>query len=83
MDTGSDLCVFPRSAVSTPCTITRFDLGAANNTVIHTYGPTQLNLEEFSNVSKPILGVDFLSYYNLFVDCRNQRLIDNATNFKY
>lgn len=91
VDTGSDLCVFPRSAVRTPCTKTKYDLTAANNSVIHTYGPIQLHLNfglrrDFSwnfiiaDVSKPIIGIDFLSFYNLLIDCRNQRLIDNTTS---
>lgn len=90
VDTGSDLCVFPRSAIKTPCIKTKYDLVAANNTVIHTYGPVLLNLNlglrrsytwnfTVADVSRPIIGVDFLSYYNLLVDCRNQRLIDNVT----
>lgn len=33
-----------------------------------------------ADVSKPIIGVDFLSHYQLLVDCRNQRLIDNVTS---
>lgn len=90
VDTGSDLSVFPRLALKTPCNKTKFDLIAANNTVIHTYGPTTLHLDlglrrnftwsfTIADVSKPIIGVDFLSHYNLLVDCRNQRLIDNVT----
>ncbi|XP_045764373.1 uncharacterized protein LOC123869707 [Maniola jurtina] len=91
VDTGSDLSVFPRSAVKTPCKKSKYDLVAANNTVIHTYGPRQLHLNlglrrnytwnfTVADVSRPIIGVDFLSFYNLLVDCRNQRLIDNVTS---
>lgn len=91
VDTGSDLCVFPRSAVRTPCIKSKYDLTAANNSVIHTYGPVQLHLDfglrraftwsfTIADVYKPIIGVDFLNYYNLLVDCRNQRLIDGITS---
>lgn len=91
VDTGSDLCVFPRSAVKTPVKQSKFDLVAANNTVIHTFGPIQLQLNlglrrnytwrfTIADVSRAIIGVDFLSFYNLLVDCRNQRLIDNVTS---
>ena len=91
VDTGSDLCVFPRSAMKTPCTRTKYELIAANGTVIHTYGPVQLNLNlglrrsfswkfTIADVSKPIIGVDFLSFYNLLVDCRHQRLLDGITS---
>lgn len=33
-----------------------------------------------ADISKPIIGVDFLSHYDLIVDCRNQRLLDNITS---
>jgi len=33
-------------------------------------------------VSKPILGTDFLSHFNLLVDIRQRRLIDGNTNAK-
>ena len=91
VDTGSDLCVFPRSAIKTPCTKSKYDLVAANNTIIHTYGPTTLHLDfglrrdfkwkfTIADVSRPIIGVDFLSFYNLLVDCRHQRIIDGITS---
>lgn len=90
IDTGSDLCVFPRSAVKTPCSPTKYNLVAANGTIIYTYGPIQLQLDlglrrtfswkfTVADVSKPIIGVDFISFYNLLIDCRSQRLIDGTT----
>ncbi|CAK1589542.1 unnamed protein product [Parnassius mnemosyne] len=90
VDTGSDLCVFPRSAIKTPCTPTKYSLIAANGTVINTYGVIQLQLDlglrrtftwnfTIANITKPIIGVDFLSFYNLLVDCRSQRLINGTT----
>lgn len=90
VDTGSDLCVFPRSHIKTPCLKSKFDLIAANSSVIHTYGPITLHLDfglrrdfrwkfTIADVSKPIIGVDFLIHYNLLVDCRNQRIVDNLT----
>jgi hypothetical protein len=45
IDTGSDLCVFPRSRVSGPRTKTRYELFAANGTIIHTYGSISLTLD--------------------------------------
>lgn len=91
VDTGSDLCVFPRSAVKTPCFKSKFNLTAANNTVIHTFGLSQLQLDlglrrvftwsfTIADVSRPIIGIDFLSHYGLLVDCKNQRLIDGITS---
>lgn len=90
VDTGSDLCVFPRTALKRPQAKTNYELYAANGSPITTYGYAHLELNlglrrDYSwrfivaDVTKAIIGVDFLSYYNLMVDCRNQRLIDNTT----
>lgn len=91
VDTGSDLCVYPRSALSGRRVIsTDYELCAANGTPIKTYGFINLVLNlglrrDFAwrfivaDVTKAIIGVDFLSFYSLVVDCRNQRLIDNCT----
>lgn len=90
VDTGSDLCVYPRSYLRERRARVNYDLSAANSTTISTYGylPLQLNLglrRDFSwkfivaDVSKPIIGYDFLSFYNLMVDCRNNRLVDGVT----
>lgn len=91
VDTGSDLCVFPRSALRQRREKTNYQLGAANGTPITTYGYIELNLNlglrrDFvwrfvvADVTKAIIGVDFLSYFNLTVDVRNKRLIDGTTN---
>lgn len=90
IDTGSDLCVFPRSALREPRAKTKYQLFAANGTLIATYGNIQLNLDfglrrafswrfTVADVTKPIIGVDFLCFYHLLVDCRQQRLIDGIT----
>lgn len=91
VDTGSDLCVYPRSVLRERRAKSNFTLSAANGTAIDTYGYVYLNLNlglrrNFSwrftvaDVTKAIIGVDFLSHYNLMVDCRNQRLVDNTTS---
>jgi transposase InsO family protein len=91
VDTGSDLCVFPRTALREHRPKTTYQLFAANGSVINTYGHAQLHLDlglrrEFSwqfvvaDVTKAIIGVDFLSFYNLVVDCRHKRLVDNTTS---
>lgn len=91
VDTGSDLCVFPRTATKHRRPKTTYELYAANGTTIATYGFAHLDLDlglnkkftwrfVIADVTKPIIGVDFLSFYNLLVDCRNQRLTDNNTS---
>lgn len=90
VDTGSDLCVFPRSQLHERRTSTEYKLTAANGTTIDTYGYAHLNLDlslrrnypwtfVVADVTKPIIGVDFLCHYNLVVDCKNRKLIDNTT----
>lgn len=91
VDTGSDLCVYPRSALCDRRSRTGYSLCAANGSNIATYGFVNLNLDfglrrtlvwrfVVADVTKPIIGVDFLNYYSLIVDCRNRRLIDNLTS---
>lgn len=91
IDTGSDLCVFPRSMIHDRRARTDYQLNAANGSTIATYGYVNLDLNfglrrnlswrfVVADVTKPIIGVDFLNYYNLVVDIRNKRLIDNLTS---
>ena len=90
IDTGSDLCVFPKTMLKENRLKTDYQLCAANGSIINTYGYAHLVLNlglrrDFAwrfivaDVTKAIIGVDFLSYYNLVVDVRNQRLIDGTT----
>lgn len=90
VDTGSDICCFPRRLTRGRLTNSGYDLSAANGTVIKTYGSITLNVNlglrrEFrwnfiiADVSTPIIGSDFLSHYNLLPDCRHERLIDGTT----
>jgi hypothetical protein len=91
VDTGSDLCVYPRRLVPRRKERVNYNLCAANGTTIHTYGwlPLSLNLglrRDFTwrffvaDVTHPIIGVDFLSHFGLLVDCRNNRLLDGVTS---
>lgn len=91
IDTGSDVCVFPKSATRDQRHKTKYELYAANNTIIATYGYIALHLDlglrrDFTwrfvvaDVTRPIIGVDFLGHYNLLVDCRRHRLIDGLTS---
>ncbi|XP_025264914.1 uncharacterized protein LOC112638086 [Camponotus floridanus] len=90
IDTGADVCVFPRSRLPGPRTKSSYELSAANDTTIATYGTVALALDfglrrQFTwrfvvgAVSKPIIGADFLVHYGLLVDMRNQRLLDATT----
>jgi predicted aspartyl protease len=91
IDTGSDLCVFPRKLVSGRRERVNYDLFAANGSTIPTYGwiSVSLNLglrRDFTwrfvvaDVQTTIIGIDLLSHFGLLVDCRNNRLRDGVTS---
>jgi hypothetical protein len=44
VDTGADLCVYPRSRLRERRTRTSYELLAANGTIVHTYGCITLRL---------------------------------------
>jgi hypothetical protein len=80
VDTGSDLCVYPRKLIPQPRERVNYDLCAANGSTIHTYGWLSLSLNlglrrDFTwrfvvtDVTQPLIGVDFLSHFGLLVDC--------------
>lgn len=90
VDTGADLCVFPRALLRQPREKSTYELSAANGSTIATYGITNITLDlglrrDFpwrfivADVTKPIIGVDFLAYYDLLVDVKNRKLIDSLT----
>lgn len=87
MNTGSDFCVFPKTLIKERRFKTGYELSAANGSIINTYYfvPNLGLRRDFAwrfivaDVTKAIIGVDFLSHYNLVVDIRNQRLIDGST----
>jgi hypothetical protein len=91
IDTGSDLCVFPRKLIPQRRLRIHYDHCAANGTTIPTYGwlPLSLNLgmrRDFTwrfvvaDVTQPLIGADFLSHFGLLVECRNNRLLDGVTS---
>jgi hypothetical protein len=91
VETGSDLCVFPRRLGPGHRERTSFDLFAANGTPIPTYGWHTLTLNlglrrDFTwrfvvaDVQIPITGVDLLANFSLLVDCRNNRILDRTTS---
>jgi hypothetical protein len=91
INTGSDLCVFPRKLIPQRKESVNFDIRAANGTTIRTYGWLTLKLNlglrrDFTwrfvvaDVMYPLIGADFLSHFGLLVDCRNKRLVDGTTS---
>jgi hypothetical protein len=79
IDTGADVCVYPRSKIQEKPRKDDYELFAVNGTTIATYGtiPLSLNLRlrrDFkwrfivADVSRPIIGMDFLTHYGLLVD---------------
>lgn len=90
IDTGANISVLPRKRGQHPQQL-NFKLYAANNTVIPTYGEKTIELDLnlrrplkwtfiVAEVSKPIIGADFLKHHQLIVDIKNRRLIDGKTN---
>ncbi|XP_017795936.1 PREDICTED: uncharacterized protein LOC108577308 [Habropoda laboriosa] len=90
VDTGSDLCVYPRTRITGQVKKTPYEMFAANRSTISTYGVRVLNLDlglrrafrwsfVIADVSKPIIGADFLAHYGLLVDLRNRKLRDPLT----
>jgi hypothetical protein len=91
VDMSSNLCMYPPRLVLGCKERINYDLCAANGTTIHTYGwlPLSLNLGlcwditwrfVLADVTHSIFCVDFLSHFNLLVDCRNNRLLDGVTS---
>ena len=77
--TGAHLYVYPCSRLRDPRTHSGYGLLADNGTTVRTYGCITLSLDfglrrEFpwrflvAEVTGPIIGSDFLSFYNLLVD---------------
>ena len=92
IDTGADISVYPARLASRRQAddITLF---AANGTQIKTYGFISLSLDfrlrrDFkwrfivADVTNPIVGADFLSFFGLMPDLKNGRLLDNNTGLR-
>jgi hypothetical protein len=84
--------MYPRNLIPRRRERADYDLCAANGTTIHTYGWMSLSLNfglrrDFTwrfveaDVTRPIIGVDFLSHFGFLGDCRNNRLLDGVTSF--
>ena len=90
IDTGAEVSVVPRSHTRGTRQSNGFNLRAVNNTTIATYGTCLLTLDLrlrrtfrwvfiIADVSRAILGADFLQHYGLSVDMETRRLTDRLT----
>lgn len=90
VDSGAEISLLPKSYCKKPIRNPNYDLSAANESVIHTYGDRVLTIsigfpQTFSHsfliadVNRPIIGADFLNRFGLLVDVKNHRLLDSET----
>ncbi|XP_067134990.1 uncharacterized protein [Centruroides vittatus] len=93
VDTGADVSVIPKSLSPQARNPGKLVLFAANGTRISTYGTKLLTLDFnlqrsfpwpfiIADVTQPIIGIDFLTHFDLLVDARQNRLIDASMQFK-
>jgi hypothetical protein len=94
IDTGADICVFPRKLVPGQLKKSDYVLSAANGKPIATYRTRTMTLKLvlrrdirwrflIADVSKPTLGADFLAQHNLLPDLTHCRLMDSNTFLTY
>lgn len=90
VDTGAAVSVLPPSPTDRKYPQPHFNLQAANGSNISTFGRKSLTLNlglrrslpwifVVADVSKPILGADFLHHFHLSVDLNKRTLVDNTT----
>lgn len=90
VDTGSDVSALPRNCATNFDPTHAFDLFAINGSSITTYGAKDTTIDlgltrnfrwnfTIAEIKQPVLGADFLEYYNLLPDLTNKRLIDGKT----
>ena len=90
IDTGANVCVYPRKCLSGYLHECTYELYAANSTRIGTYGTVVVDLNLslrrsfkwrmiVADVDTPNIGRDFLSHCGVLVDPKNKRLIDSTT----
>ena len=88
IDTGSEVCALPPGPGDKRSG--KVQLYAANKTPINTYGQKRITLDlglrrsftwifYIADVSTPIIGADFLAFYDLVPDLRRARLCDMST----
>lgn len=93
IDSGADVSIIPASIYRKTKQPDTYKLFAANNTTINTYGIQIISVDlglrrqfdwEFlvADVSKAIIGADFLSKFGLVIDLKNKKLIDSVTKLQ-
>lgn len=93
IDTGADLSILPPNNSEKKNTSHSIELFAANGTSIRTFGEKRITLDLglrrtfqwtflIADVSVPIIGADFLKYYDLLVDVGRNKLIDRITHLE-
>lgn len=94
IDTGADISIIPpKNTDKTKLHETKTKLFAANGTQIKTYGEIRLTLNlglrrqftwnfVIADVKMPIIGADFLKFYDLLIDVKRGKLIDNLTKLE-
>lgn len=93
IDTGADVSLLPPDKNVKNIPSDDYFLYAANNTRIKTYGERVMTLNLglrrsftwsflVADVSKPIIGADFLLKYGLLVDLKRKKLIDTTTTLE-
>ena len=90
VDTGAEISVLPPAGIERRNNTQGLVLLAANGSNIKTYGKRAVTLDlppglfqwnfVLADVSRPILGADFLRANSLFADMKHQRLV-NAESF--
>lgn len=90
IDTGADVSVIPPRKKDRCKFDPRFQLTAANKTIIKTFGSRTIEVSLglrrvfawnfiIADVDRPILGADFLNKFGLLVDLKRKRLVDPLT----
>ncbi|XP_062714514.1 uncharacterized protein LOC134291155 [Aedes albopictus] len=93
IDTGADVSVVPRGSSCSNVKHTTMRLFAANGMPIHVYGEALLKVNlglrrEFlwtfliADVTTGIIGADFICNFDLLIDLKRNRLIDNTTRLE-
>ncbi|XP_064463405.1 uncharacterized protein LOC135374343 [Ornithodoros turicata] len=90
VDTGADVSIIPPTPQDRRLRSPEYKLRAVNHSAIATYGERSLTLNlglrrtfqwifVIADLPHAILGADFLKFFDLLVDVRRKRLVDNST----